>query len=292
MGGSERRSSGGTSSARSPSCCASGARRRASSSPRRPASRSRSRAGETDAAVEMGLFVAGEGRRSYGRTTTASMPHRTVLTLRRPVGVAALLISFNTPLPNVAWKAFPSIFCGNGSDPEAVRAHAALGALARPALPRSGAAAGRAERRSRASARRRACRSSRTRASISSASPARRATGRAPRRGGRRRLAKTVMELGGKNALVVCDDADLDRAVEWTLASAFSNAGPAVRGGEPHRRVRRRLRRLRRAPRRGRRPAGRRRPRDQRGEHGADPRRRHRRAGGRRDRAPRRRARR
>jgi aldehyde dehydrogenase (NAD+) len=39
------------------------------------------------------------------------------------------------------------------------------------------------------------------------------------------RLAKTCLELGGKNALVVCDDADLDRAVEWTLASAFSNAG-------------------------------------------------------------------
>src|SRR5207248_11486753 len=31
--------------------------------------------------------------------------------------------------------------------------------------------------------------------------------------------------LGGKNALVVCDDADLDRAVAWSLASAFSNAG-------------------------------------------------------------------
>jgi aldehyde dehydrogenase (NAD+) len=40
-----------------------------------------------------------------------------------------------------------------------------------------------------------------------------------------RRLAKTCLELGGKNALMVCDDADLDRAVEWTLASAFSNAG-------------------------------------------------------------------
>jgi aldehyde dehydrogenase (NAD+) len=34
-----------------------------------------------------------------------------------------------------------------------------------------------------------------------------------------------VLELGGKNALVVCDDADLDRAVEWSLASSFSNAG-------------------------------------------------------------------
>ena len=51
------------------------------------------------------------------------------------------------------------------------------------------------------------------------------ATGRTIAEAAGRRLAKTVMELGGKNALVVCDDADLDRAVEWTLASAFSNAG-------------------------------------------------------------------
>ena len=51
------------------------------------------------------------------------------------------------------------------------------------------------------------------------------ATGRLIAEAAGRRLAKTVMELGGKNALVVCDDADLDRAVEWILASAFSNAG-------------------------------------------------------------------
>ena len=51
------------------------------------------------------------------------------------------------------------------------------------------------------------------------------ATGRQIAEAAGRRLAKTVMEMGGKNALVVCDDADLDRAVEWTLASAFSNAG-------------------------------------------------------------------
>jgi aldehyde dehydrogenase (NAD+) len=39
------------------------------------------------------------------------------------------------------------------------------------------------------------------------------------------RLAKVCLELGGKNALVVCDDADLDNALEWAVASAFSNAG-------------------------------------------------------------------
>ena len=179
--------------------------------------------GETDAAIEMGFFVAGEGRRSYGRTTTASMPHRTVLTLRRPVGVAALLISFNTPLPNVAWKAFPSIFCGNGSVLKPSE-HAPVSAwwLGRLCLeaglppgvlnvvqglgPEVGMPLVEDARVDL----------------VSFTGSA--ATGRYRRSGGRR-LAKTVMELGGKNALVVCDDADLDRAVEWALASAFSNAG-------------------------------------------------------------------
>jgi len=39
------------------------------------------------------------------------------------------------------------------------------------------------------------------------------------------RLAKVSLELGGKNALVVCDDADLDHAVHWIIQSAFSNSG-------------------------------------------------------------------
>ncbi len=180
--------------------------------------------GETDAAIEMGFFVAGEGRRSYGRTTTASMSHRTVLTLRRPVGVAALLISFNTPLPNVAWKAFPSIFCGNSSvlKPsehapvsawwlgrlclEAGLPHGVLNVVQGlgPEVGMSLVEDARVDL-------------------VSFTGSA--ATGRVIAEAAGRRLAKTVMELGGKNALVVCDDADLDRAVEWTLASAFSNAG-------------------------------------------------------------------
>ena len=39
------------------------------------------------------------------------------------------------------------------------------------------------------------------------------------------RLAKISLELGGKNPLVVCDDADLENAANWVLLSAFSNAG-------------------------------------------------------------------
>src|SRR4029450_3702643 len=46
-----------------------------------------------------------------------------------------------------------------------------------------------------------------------------------------RRLAKTCLELGGKNPLIVCDDADLKNAVTWTIGSAFSNAGQRCAAG-------------------------------------------------------------
>ena len=46
-----------------------------------------------------------------------------------------------------------------------------------------------------------------------------------------RRLAKTCLELGGKNPLIVCDDADLKNAVTWSIGSAFSNAGQRCAAG-------------------------------------------------------------
>jgi aldehyde dehydrogenase (NAD+) len=180
--------------------------------------------GETSAAVEMGLFVAGEGRRSYGRTTTASMPHRTVLTVRQPLGVTGLIMSFNTPLPNVAWKAFPAVFCGNTAvvkPSEHTPASAWLfGELAREAgfppgvlnvVQGLGAEAG-------------APLVEHPDVDLVSFTGSAQ-TGRWINETAGRRLAKVCLELGGKNALVVCDDADLENAVRWALASAFSNAG-------------------------------------------------------------------
>jgi aldehyde dehydrogenase (NAD+) len=179
--------------------------------------------GEADAAVEMGFFVAGEGRRLYGRTTTSSMPNRTVFSVRRPVGVAALIVSFNTPLPNYAWKAFPAVFCGNAAvlkpseetplsalffaevcheqlPPGVLNVVHGLGDEVGPPLV--------------------------THPHVDLVSfTGSAATGRVINERASAHLKKVVMELGGKNALVICDDADLDRAVEWSLASAFSNAG-------------------------------------------------------------------
>ena len=180
--------------------------------------------GEADAAVEMGFFVAGEGRRLYGRTTTSAMPNRTVLVTRRPVGVAGLIVSFNTPLPNYAWKVFPAVFCGNSAVLKPSE-HTPASAAFFGELCQEPSSARRAERRPRArpggrpAARRVARRGPRQLHGLGRDRPDGLRNGRA--RGSRR----SVLELGGKNALVVCDDADLDRAVEWSLASAFSNAG-------------------------------------------------------------------
>jgi aldehyde dehydrogenase (NAD+) len=172
----------------------------------------------------MGMFVAGEGRRYYGRTTTSSMRHRTVLTVRQPLGVAGLVMSFNTPLPNVAWKAFPALLCGNAAvvkPSEHTPASAwRFGELAAEAGvppgvlnvvqgygPEAGAALVEHPGVDL----------------VSFTGSA--ATGRWVNATAGGRLAKVCLELGGKNALVVCDDADLDRAAHWALESSFSNAG-------------------------------------------------------------------
>jgi alpha-ketoglutaric semialdehyde dehydrogenase len=179
---------------------------------------------ETDAAVEMGLFVAGEGRRSYGRTTTATMPHRTVITVRQPLGVAGLIMSFNTPLPNVAWKAFPALFCGNSAVVKPSEHTPASAFRFAELAHESGVPPGVLNVVQGVGSEAGAAVVEHPDVDLVSFTGSAE-TGAWINETAGRRLAKVCLELGGKNALVVCDDADLDVAVRWALASAFSNAG-------------------------------------------------------------------
>ena len=180
--------------------------------------------GEADAAVELGMFVAGEGRRYYGRTTTASMPNRTVMAVRQPVGVAGLLISFNTPLPNVAWKVFPAVFCGNGAVLKPSEETPLSASLFATTCHEVGLPAGVLNVVQGLGSEAGAVLVEHPDVDLVSFTGSA-ATGRWIAETAGRRLAKTCLELGGKNALVVCDDADLDNAVRWAVQSSFSNAG-------------------------------------------------------------------
>lgn len=186
--------------------------------------------GETDAAIEMGFFVAGEGRRFYGQTTTSAVPNKAAMVVRQPLGVAGLIIAANTPIANVAWKAFPALLCGNAAIMKAAEdtplSAWAFGVLAREAGVPDGvyttlhglgeeAGAPLVEHPDVAV--------------ISFTGSCE--VGRWIAETAGRRLAKTCLELGGKNPLIVCDDADLQNAVTWTLGSAFSNAGQRCAAG-------------------------------------------------------------
>jgi aldehyde dehydrogenase (NAD+) len=180
--------------------------------------------GETGGAIAQGEFMAGEGRRMYGRTTTSAMPNKYAMTIRQPLGVAGLIIAANTPIANVAWKVFPALICGNAAVLKAAEDTPAtawfFGKIARDAgLPHGvlniiqgyGREAGTPLVES---------------AGVDVISfTGSTAVGRQIASLAAKRLAKVSLELGGKNPLIVCDDADLENAAKWVLLSAFSNAG-------------------------------------------------------------------
>lgn len=186
--------------------------------------------GEVGGAIALGRFFAGEGQRLYGRTTTSGTPFKYAMTVRQPCGVAGLIVAANTPIANVAWKVFPALICGNGVVLKVPEDAPAVGwsfaKLAHEAgLPKGllnaiqglGQEAGAPLVESDA-------------VDVVSFTGST-AVGRWIAEVAGRRLAKISLELGGKNAFVVCDDADLERAVKWACLSAFSNAGQRCASG-------------------------------------------------------------
>ena len=69
--------------------------------------------GEVGAAILQAEYFAGEGMRLYGRSLTSGMPGKYSHTVRQPRGIAGLIVPANTPIANIAWKAFPALICGN-----------------------------------------------------------------------------------------------------------------------------------------------------------------------------------
>ena len=186
--------------------------------------------GETGGAIAQGEFMAGEGRRFYGRTTTSAVPNKYAMTVRQPLGVAGLIIAANTPIANVAWKVFPALICGNTAVLKAAEDTPAtawyFGKIAHEVgLPPGvlnviqgyGTEAG-------------APLVSNPGVDVISFTGSTTVGRRIAATAGER-LAKVSLELGGKNPLVVCDDADLESAAKWVLLSAFSNAGQRCASG-------------------------------------------------------------
>ena len=69
--------------------------------------------GDVQEGIDCALYSAGEGRRLFGQTTPSEMPNKFAMTVRMPVGVCALITPWNFPVAIPCWKALPALVCGN-----------------------------------------------------------------------------------------------------------------------------------------------------------------------------------
>jgi alpha-ketoglutaric semialdehyde dehydrogenase len=186
--------------------------------------------GEVGGAILQAEFFAGEGMRLYGRSLTSATPAKYGHTVRQPLGVAGLIVPANTPIANIAWKAFPALICGNSVVLKAAEDSPRIANLFAQIAKEAGLPDGVfnvVQGHGRPAG---AALVEDPRVDVISFTGST-SVGRWIAEVAGRRLARVSLELGGKNPLVVCDDADLDLAVHWASLSAFSNAGQRCAAG-------------------------------------------------------------
>src|SRR4051794_38259773 len=183
--------------------------------------------GEVQEIVDTCDFFLGEGRRLYGQTVPSEMPAKQLFTFRVPVGVGAIITAGNFPVAVPAWYLVPAILCGNAVVWKPAEYSAAVGdALARLFL--AGGVPGGVVNVLQASG-------ADTFEGLSLALDeglvdkvgftGSSAVGSKVGELCGRHVQSPCLELGGKNPMVVMDDADVALAVEGALFGGFGTAG-------------------------------------------------------------------
>ena len=180
--------------------------------------------GDIQEAIDMTYYMAGEGRRAFGQTTPSELPDKFAMSVRAPVGVVGCITPWNFPMAIPSWKIMPAIVTGNTvvfkpSQFSPKSAYNLVHALEEAGLPPGvvnlvfgeGAEAG---------------------AAIIEHPLVSLISFTGSNAVGKQiaiqcaELGKPVsLEMGGKNAIIVLDDADLDLALDGVIWSAFGTTG-------------------------------------------------------------------
>src|SRR5215472_14338078 len=180
--------------------------------------------GDVQEAVDTAFYMAGEGRRLFGPTTPSELPNKFAMAVRQPLGVCAMITPWNFPMAIPSWKLLPALVCGNTSiikpaQDTPLSTFNLVRALTDAGVPKGvinivtgfGSSIGgplteHPEIRA---------------VSLTGSSDVGRIVGTS--------AAKTFkhcsLELGGKNPMIVLDDANLDLALEGALWGAFGTTG-------------------------------------------------------------------
>src|SRR5215203_2179112 len=180
--------------------------------------------GDVQEAIDCTYYTAGEGRRLHGFTTPAEMPNKFAMCVRQPVGICGLITPFNFPMAIPSWKLIPALVCGNtvvikSGEDVPLSALNLVKACEKAGIPKGvvnlinghgsdigPALVGHKDVRL---------------ISFTGSTD----TGRIIAEQCARENKIVSLEMGGKNAIIVMDDADIDNAVEGSLWGAFGTSG-------------------------------------------------------------------
>ena len=183
--------------------------------------------GEVQEIIDTCDFFIGEGRRLYGQTVPSEMPDKQLFTFRQPVGVAAIITAGNFPVAVPAWYLVPAILCGNAVVWKPAEYAPALGDAMVKIFHAGGVPGGvlnliQAEGAATFEGLERALEEKLVdKVGFTGSS----AVGSKIGELCGRHVQSPCLELGGKNPMVVMDDADIDLAVEGALFGGFGTAG-------------------------------------------------------------------
>ena len=180
--------------------------------------------GDVQEGIDTAYYAATEGRRLFGHTVPSELRDKWAMTMRRPIGVCGLITPFNFPMAIPTWKAFPALLCGNsvvlkpaedvphtatvlveilleaGLPPEVIQLVHGAGEVVGKALVEH------------------------PKVPVISFTGSTE-TGRFVGETCGRMHKRLSLEMGGKNAQIVLDDADLDLALDGVLWGAFGTTG-------------------------------------------------------------------
>jgi len=180
--------------------------------------------GDVQEAIDMTYLMAGEGRRLFGQTTPSELPNKFAMSERVPVGVAGLITPWNFPMAIPSWKAMPALVCGNTvvlkpAEDTPLSAYNLAQALAEAGLPRGvlnvvfgeGPSAGAPVL---------------TNPAVNAVSfTGSTEVGRIVSQAVAPTFKKLHLEMGGKNIIIVMDDANLDLAIDGAIWGGFGTTG-------------------------------------------------------------------
>ena len=180
--------------------------------------------GDVQEGIDWAFYIAGEGRRLFGQTTPSEMPNKFAMTMRMPIGVCALITPWNFPVAIPCWKSMPALICGNTvilkpAEDTPACATKLVEIFQAAGLPPGviNLVHGVGEETGKALVEHPNINLVSFTGSSETGSQVGEICGRTHKR--------VCLEMGGKNAQIVMEDADLDLALEGAVWGAFGTTG-------------------------------------------------------------------